>query len=93
MTKIDAFHYIYSMQIRWARQARKDLDRLPPREAQRVLAAVAAAARGDANADVKKLVGREGIRIRAGDWRVIAAVDGEVMEIRRVAPRGEVYKR
>jgi mRNA-degrading endonuclease RelE of RelBE toxin-antitoxin system len=57
-----------------------------------VVAAVAAAIRGDENADVKKLVGRDGIRIRAGSWRVIAAVEGDVMEIRRVASRGDVYK-
>lgn len=80
------------MRARWTRQARKDLERLPPREARRVVAAVAAAIRGDENADVKKLVGRDGIRIRAGSWRVIAAVEGDVMEIRRVASRGDVYK-
>lgn len=81
------------MQARWTRQARKDLERLPVREARRVVAAVAAAIRGDENVDVKKLVGRDGIRIRAGSWRVIAAVDGDVIGIRRVASRGDVYKR
>ena len=83
---------MHSMRARWTRQARKDLERLPAREARRVVAAVAAAIRGDGNADVKKLVGRDGIRIRAGNWRIIAAVEGDEMEIRRVASRGDVYK-
>lgn len=52
-----------------------------------------AVARGDANADVKTLAGQDGLRIRAGKWRALAVVIGDVLEVRRVAPRGDVYKR
>jgi len=39
---------------------------------------------------VKALKGEEAIRLRVGDWRVIM-VDGEVLDIVRIAPRGSVY--
>jgi len=41
--------------------------------------------------NVVKLQGREGYRLRVGDWRVIFADDGRVMFIERIGPRGGVY--
>lgn len=38
--------------------------------------------------NVKALKGREGIRLRVGDWRVIMKDQGEVLAI---DPRGGVY--
>ena len=40
--------------------------------------------------NVKALKGREGIRLRVGDWRVIM-LDGEVLDVIEVGPRGSVY--
>ncbi len=40
--------------------------------------------------NVKALRGREGIRLRVGDWRVIMH-DGEVLDVLRIGPRGGVY--
>ena len=44
--------------------------------------------------NVKKLVGREGYRLRVGDWRVIYEVQGDrlVILVLAVAPRGGAYK-
>lgn len=42
----------------------------------------------------KKLQGREGYRLRVGDWRVIYEIQNDVLVILvlKVAPRGEVYR-
>lgn len=42
--------------------------------------------------NVKKLKGREGYRLRVGDWRVIFGDDGRVMSIEQIGPRGSIYE-
>ena len=44
--------------------------------------------------NVKKLAGRDGYRLRVGDWRVIYEVHGDrlVIYVLAVAPRGDAYK-
>ncbi len=41
--------------------------------------------------DVKRLKGREGIRLRVGDWRVIFYEDQETIVVAAVGHRREVY--
>ena len=43
---------------------------------------------------VRKLKGRAGFRLRAGDWRVIYAINNEKIEILvvKIAVRGEICK-
>ncbi len=41
--------------------------------------------------NVVKLQGREGYRLRVGDWRVIFGDDGAVLAILHIGPRGGVY--
>lgn len=40
--------------------------------------------------NVRMLKGREGIRLRVGDWRVIMQ-DGIVLAVLEIGPRGSVY--
>lgn len=40
--------------------------------------------------NVKTLRGREGIRLRVGDWRVIMD-DGEVLDVLLIRPQGGAY--
>jgi mRNA interferase RelE/StbE len=42
-------------------------------------------------ANVVKLQGRVGFRLRVGDWRIIFDDDGAVLAILKIAPRGGVY--
>jgi len=44
--------------------------------------------------NAKKLQGREGFRLRVGDWRVIYKIQNEqlVIIVLKIASRGEVYK-
>jgi mRNA interferase RelE/StbE len=41
---------------------------------------------------VTKLQGRDGYRLRVGDWRVIFTEDGEVLAILEIGPRGGIYR-
>lgn len=68
------------------------LRRMQPKTAQRIrdkIKAYAADPASQAN-NVRTLKGRDGIRLRVGDWRVIM-LDGEVLSILRIGPRGDVY--
>ena len=42
--------------------------------------------------DVKKLRGKDGYRLRVGDFRVIFDKDGNVLYIIKIGNRGQVYK-
>ena len=70
----------------------KALRRMPANTAKRIIAKVEAYAKDPAAQanNVKKLQGREGIRLRIGDWRVIM-IDGEVLDVLNIGPRGGVY--
>ena len=66
---------------------------MPANTAQRILEkinAYAADPSSQAN-NVTALVGRGGIRLRVGDWRVIM-LDGVVLDVLQVGPRGGIYE-
>ena len=42
--------------------------------------------------NVIKLQGRDGFRLRVGDWRVIFQDDGTVVAILEIGPRGSIYE-
>ena len=42
--------------------------------------------------NVKRLQGRPGFRLRVGDYRVIFAEDGTVLDVLAIGHRREVYK-
>lgn len=42
-------------------------------------------------ANVKKLQGREGYRLRVGNWRVIFDESGNVLDILDIGSRGSIY--
>lgn len=44
------------------------------------------------NSNVTKLVGREEYRLRVQDWRVIFSIDGSILAIERIGPRGSIYE-
>lgn len=82
------------MQITYSAQARKTLRKMQPKIAVRLLDGMAKLAEDPerTDLDVKKLAGREGFRLRVGDWRVIYTNDGLVLSVERIGPRGDVYK-
>ena len=78
----------------YTRQALKVLRRMPANTAQRIIAKIeqyAAEPQSQAN-KVTALKGREGIRLRVGDWRVIMNDDGVVLAVLEIGPRGSLYE-
>lgn len=75
------------------RAALRTLLRIPRNEAERIREKIFqyAADPGSLKANVKKLQGREGYRLRVGNWRVIFDENGEVLDILDIDSRGSIY--
>jgi mRNA interferase RelE/StbE len=78
------------------KEAAKSLNKIPRNAAKSIrekLEAIATNPYAD-HPNAKKLQGRDGYRLRVGDWRVIYEIQNEqlVILVLRVAPRGEVYR-
>ena len=43
-------------------------------------------------ANVKKLQGRPSSRLRVQDMRIVFRIEGDVLEIEDIGPRGEIYR-
>ena len=80
-------------EVTFTSAARKTLRRMPANTAKRIMGKTDAyAADQKFQADnVKVLQGQDAIRLRVGDWRVIM-IDGAVIEVLKIAPRGGAYK-
>jgi mRNA interferase RelE/StbE len=65
---------------------------MPASTARRIVGKIEAYAANPASQanNAKRLQGRDGIRLRVGDWRVIME-DGEVLDILDIGPRGSIY--
>jgi mRNA interferase RelE/StbE len=82
------------MAIRYSKAAIKALSAMPANTARRIMAKVEQYAADPASLanNVKKLQGRDGYRLRIGDWRVIFDHDGVVLDGLQIGPRGGVYE-
>jgi len=82
--------------IAYSKAAVKSLQRMPRNTAHLIrekLENVAADPYAD-HPNAKKLQGREGYRLRVGDWRVIYKIrDNQlIIVVLKIASRGEIYK-
>ena len=75
------------------RRAQKELAGLPKTDYERMLEAIMALAENPRPAGCKKLTGREGWRIRSGDYRAIYEIDDaqERVTVLHVGNRRDVY--
>jgi mRNA interferase RelE/StbE len=66
---------------------------MPANMAQKIMGKIEAYAFDSASQrnNVKALKGREGIRLRVGDWRVIMH-DGDVLDVLDIGSRGGIYQ-
>ena len=78
--------------ITYSRAAIKVLRRMPANTSARIVGKIEAYATDPASQanNVTALQGRDGIRLRVGDWRVIMN-DGAVLAVLQVSPRGGIY--
>ena len=83
-------------EILFTKQAHKVIRRMPRNTAKRIRGKIEQLAEDPyaANPNAKKLKGREGYRLRVGDWRIIYELgeDELIILVLRIAPRGEAYR-
>src|SRR5262245_31221565 len=80
-------------QIVFTRIAQRTLERIPANTARLIRSRIEQYATdpGSLANNIRKLQGREGFRLRVGDWRVIFDENGRILHILRIAPRGGAY--
>ena len=80
-------------QISYTKAAIRVLRRMPANTAKLIRTKIEAYATDPASQanNVKSLKGREGIRLRVGDWRVIMDDQGNVLAVLEIGPRGGIY--
>lgn len=87
-----AYSYIMP-EISYTKAAIRALRRMPANTAALIRLKIEAYAEDPASQanNVKALKGREGIRLRVGDWRVIMDDRGTVLAVLEIGPRGGIY--
>lgn len=86
--------YSYNMkQISYTKAAIRALRRMPANTVALIRSKIEAYAGDPASQanNVKAIKGREGVRLRVGDWRVIMDDQGNVLAVLEIGPRGSVY--
>lgn len=81
-------------QVSYTRAALKALRKMPRNMADRIVAKIDQYAADPASQvnNVTALKGRDGIRLRVGDWRVIMNDEGVVLAVLDIGPRGGIYE-
>lgn len=80
------------MKVAYTNTAIRVLARMPRAERERIVSKVEAyAAAPSAFAKVKTLQGRDGMRLRVGDWRVIFTLADDTMSVVIVGHRSDIY--
>lgn len=83
-------------QIRFSKKAIKRLNNLSQDLVRRIQQKLTDLAKNPyaSNSNVKKLVNREGYRLRVGDWRIIYEIDNDkiVILVLEIDTRGDIYK-
>jgi len=79
------------LRIEYGPSALEDLDRLPPRVRSQVLRKIERLEHG-LHGNIKRLHAAEAAyRLRAGDYRILFDAEGDVIVIRRIGNRKDVY--
>lgn len=77
------------MEIKYHNQAVKHIKALDKPTKQRIKVGIEKLPLGD----IKKLKGfSQTFRLRIGDYRVLFDLDGDIIVVKAILPRGEVYK-
>ena len=79
--------------ISYSKAAIRALRRMPRNTADLICSKIEAYAEDPASQakNIKGLKGREGFRLRVGDWRVIVDDQGNVLAVLDIGPRGGIY--
>ena len=84
-------------QLKYRRQARNYLARLPIKIKSKIVDKLHEIKENpdDPNLDVNKIKGKSGYRLRVGQYRIIYTRhrDELIIEVVKIRPRGDIYKR
>ncbi len=80
------------MKILISRKVEKQLDKIPDRVVEVILGKIRGLVESSENLDIRKLVNRDGFRLRVGDYRVIYKVEARKITVLSVAHRREAYR-
>ncbi|MGA2958198.1 MAG: type II toxin-antitoxin system RelE/ParE family toxin [Thermodesulfobacteriota bacterium] len=80
--------------VRLKRSAEKELDGLPAKVHDKIIKAILSLEENPFPRSAKKLHGRQGARIRVGNYRILYVVDhtNKEIEVFSVADRKDVYR-
>jgi mRNA interferase RelE/StbE len=83
---------VYRLEV--SHTAHRQIRKLPAQTQERANQAIARLAEDPRPPGVKKLVAREGYRVRVGDYRILYHVDdgAKLVVVYRVMPREDVYR-
>jgi len=79
------------VEIRYSESARRALRLSDKRQVIRGKIEQLAADPRSLVANVKKLQGRPDFRLRVQDWRIIYRIEGDVLYVDEIGPRGSIY--
>lgn len=79
--------------ISYSKSALRTLGKIPANTANLIQSKIEAFTTNPSslNNNVKALKGRDGFRLRVGDWRVIMDDRGNVLAVLEIGPRSSVY--
>jgi mRNA interferase RelE/StbE len=79
--------------ISYSKSALRTLKKIPAKTASLIESKIEAFAENPSSLsnNVKSLKGRDGFRLRVGDWRVIMDDRGTVLAVLEIGPRSSVY--
>ena len=80
------------MKVELSPKAAKALKRLNNPLKGRILKALNRLSHEPPEGDIRNLVGRDGYRVRVGDYRILFDIVDETISVFAVLPRGQAYK-
>jgi len=83
-----------SYRIEFKRSVKKDVAKIPAKDLKRIMDRIAKLADDPRPADSKSLSGNDKYRIRQGDYRILYAIEDDVLVIYvvKIGHRREVYR-
>ena len=80
------------MKIELSPKAAKYLSRLDKPTKGRLIAALEKLTQEPPEGDIKSLVGKDGFRLRVGQYRVLFDIMDNIIVVHEIGPRGQIYK-
>ena len=82
-----------SFKIIWDEKAYDSLNKLEPSILRRIFKKVEELSENPFSKDIKRLKGSDDFRLRVGDYRIIFAIDQNIIQVLKVGHRKNVYER